>query len=154
MQKILKMSDKNLSKEIEEALSYLDFTGIPSMKELNTRYRRLALLKHPDKNGGSDIAKEDYQKLQMYYKLVGNVIVERDTLVHDDEERDHVKAFKTFNFDQKNKFCHTILIEKKLSTAWKQVLSDMIGKPESKGKNGLIFRVSDFSVNRTCKVLS
>ena len=141
------MSDKNLSKEIEEALSYLDFTGIPSMKELNTRYRRLALLKHPDKNGGSDIAKEDYQKLQMYYKLVGNVIVERDTSVHDDEERDHVKAFKTFNFDQKNKFCHTILIENKLSTAWKQVLSDMIGQPESKGKNGLIFRVSDFSVN-------
>ena len=141
------MCDEKYNDEVQEALSYLNFDDIPTMKELNTMYRRLALQKHPDKRGGSEEAKEDYQMLQRCYKLIGNFIVENVTSANDDEETDHVKAFKHFNFDQKNKFCHTVLIENRLSTAWKQVLNTRLGEPEDKGKNGLIYRVSEFSVN-------
>ena len=140
----VKMTDK--TDMIREALKYLNLDEVPSMKELNTLYRKLALIKHPDKNGGSDAAKEDYQVLQKFYKLIGNHIIENETDVSD-EEGDHIKAFKNFNHDQKNKFCHTIMIEKKLSAAWKQVLTSKIGEPENKGKNGLIYKVSEFSFN-------
>ena len=124
------MNSKNFSQDVQEALNYLSFDDIPTMKELNTRYRRLALLKHPDKNGGSDTSKEDYQELQKFYKLIGNCIIENDTPVCDEEERDQFEAFKNFNFDKKNKFCHTVLIENKLTSSWKQVLSSKLGEPE------------------------
>ena len=93
------MNGKNCSQDVQEALNYLSFDDIPTMKELNTRYRKLALQKHPDKNGGSDTSREDYQQLQKYYRLIGNCIIDNDTSVCDDEERDHVKTFKNFNFD-------------------------------------------------------
>ena len=141
------MNGKNCSQDVQEALNYLSFDDIPTMKELNTRYRKLALQKHPDKNGGSDTSREDYQQLQKYYRLIGNCIIDNDTSVCDDEERDHVKAFKNFNFDPKNKFCHMVLTKNKLTTAWNQVLSSRLGEPENKGKNGLIFRVKEYSVN-------
>ena len=95
-----KMFNKNLSDMMREALKFLQFDDIPSMKELNTRYRKLALIKHPDKNGGSDSAKEDYQHLLNCYRLIGNYIV--DNVTDDDateEEMDHVTTFKNFNFD-------------------------------------------------------
>ena len=142
------MNSKNFSQDVQEALNYLSFDDIPTMKELNTRYRRLALLKHPDKNGGSDTSKEDYQELQKFYKLIGNCIIENDTPVCDEEERDQFEAFKNFNFDKKNKFCHTVLIENKLTSSWKQVLSSKLGEPEIKGKGpGQIFKVPEYSVN-------
>ena len=34
----------------QEAMTYMKFDIIPSMKELNTQYRKMALIKHPDKN--------------------------------------------------------------------------------------------------------
>ena len=40
-----------------------------------------------------------------------------------------------------------VLIKNKLTTAWNQVLSSRLGEPENKGKNGLIFRVKEYSVN-------
>ena len=52
---------------IKEALKYMNFDNIPSMKELNSRYRKLAFIKHPDKNGNSIAAKEDFQNLLNFY---------------------------------------------------------------------------------------
>ena len=143
-----KMFNKNLSDMMREALKFLQFDDIPSMKELNTRYRKLALIKHPDKNGGSDSAKEDYQHLLNCYRLIGNYIV--DNVTDDDateEEMDHVTTFKNFNFDQRNKYSHTILIENKLTFAWRKVLVGKIGDPEDKGHNGMIFRLKEFKVD-------
>ena len=141
------MNSKNFSQDVQDALSYFSFDDIPTMKELNTSYRRLALKKHPDKNGGSDAAKEDYQNLQNFYKQIGNYIVENESNDKTDEERDHVATFKSFNFDQKNTYSHTIFIEIKLVKAWKQVLISKIGEPEDKGSSGLIFRLKDFKLN-------
>ena len=124
----------------------MSFDDIPTMKELNTRYRRLALLKHPDKNGGSDKSKEEYQQLQNHYKVLGNFIVETD-VDRDEEERDHVTTFKNFNFDKRNSKSHTILLENKLTKAWKEVLIRKYNEPENKGTNGLIFKLENFSVN-------
>lgn len=58
------MSGENM---IKEALKYMNFDNIPSMKELNSRYRKLAFIKHPDKNGNSIAAKEDFQNLLNFY---------------------------------------------------------------------------------------
>ena len=49
---------------LDEALSFLNFDKIPStMKELNRKYRQMALCLHPDKNGGTSEATENYQNL-------------------------------------------------------------------------------------------
>ena len=132
---------------MREALKFLQFDDIPSMKELNTRYRKLALIKHPDKNGGSDSAKEDYQHLLNYYRMIGNYIVDNMTDDSTEEEMDHVTTFKNFNFDQRNKYSHTILIENEWTFAWRKVLVGKIGDPEDKGHNGMIFRLKEFKVN-------
>ena len=141
------MSNKNLSDMMREALKFLQFDDIPSMKELNTTYRKLALIKHPDKNGGSDSAKEDYQHLLNCYRLIGNYIVDNMTDDSTEEEIDNVTTFKNFNFDQRNKYSHTILIENKWTFAWRKVLVGKIGDPEDKGHNGMIFRLKEFKVN-------
>ena len=73
------------SDKIKEAIGYLNFDDIPTMKELNTRYRKMALMKHPDKNGGSDLAKEDYQNLQNFYREIRNYIVENKRNDNDEE---------------------------------------------------------------------
>ena len=73
------MNNKNLSDVIREALQYLKFDKIPKIKELEPRYRKLALLKHPDKNGGSDAAKEEFQHLQNCKRLIEAFIKEDDS---------------------------------------------------------------------------
>ena len=117
--------------KIREALSFLKFDSMPSMKELNTRYRQTALKIHPDKNDGSDAAKEEYQSLLNHYKVLGNYIVENE-VDSDEEERDHVTTFKNFNFDQRNTDSHTVLIENKLTRAWKEVLIRKTRKERNK----------------------
>ena len=136
----------NHNDKIRDALSFLSLDSIPSMKELNTKYRKIAPKIHSDKNGRSDAAKEEYQTLQNHYKVLGNYIVEFE-VDRDEEERDHVTTFKNFNFDQKNTDSHTILIENKLTKAWKEVLTRKYNKPENKGTSELIFKMRNFSVN-------
>ena len=143
------MSDENMNK-IQEALKFFGMDNVPSMKELNSRYRKLALLKHPDKNSGSKEATEDYQNLLMYYKIIGDFIVENNVKDNDvsEEEQDNVNIFENFNFDQRNKGSHTIFVEKDMVNNWKRILTEKFGIHENKGKqNGLIFKANEFEVN-------
>ena len=70
------MSGQNISDALREALAYMKFDNVPKMKELNTKYRKMALEKHPDKNNGSEASTEDYKNLLKFYKLIGEYIVE------------------------------------------------------------------------------
>ena len=68
------MSAENMNK-IQEALQFFGMDKVPSMKELNTSYRKLSLLKHPDKNlERSKEASEDFKNFLMYYKIIGDYL--------------------------------------------------------------------------------
>ena len=71
------MTDANMSAEVREALSSMNFDKTPTINELITRYIKLALKCHPDKNGGSETSKEAYQKLQNQYKVLGDYIIQK-----------------------------------------------------------------------------
>ena len=58
-----------------------------------------------------------------------------------------MEIFKQFNFDQRNKFSHTINIENRLANAWKIVLTDKFGDPNDSNENGLIFKHENFVFN-------
>ena len=138
-------------KILKEALEFMKFVKIPTMKELHTKYLKMSLEKHPDKNGSTAEATEDYQKLQNFYRLIGDYIVKMsDEKPHDnDEDRDYIALFKSFNFDQKNKFSHTIFIQNEFAYAWKNALTEKYGVPEDKRNNGWIFKCEDFIVDNT-----
>ena len=131
------MSSQDL---INEAMKFLNFDKTPSMKELNTRYRKMALIKHPDKNGGSIASKEDYQNLLKYYRILGNYVFEQKNDDYTQEENDNRDIFKNFNFDQKNKFSHTIIVENNLANGWKHVLTEKMGDPVDQNANGLKYQ--------------
>ena len=80
----------------QEAMDFMKFDITPSMKELNTKYRRMALIKHPDKNGGSVEAKEDYQMLLNCYKVIGDFLVNEANEKANDEEKDNINLFRNF----------------------------------------------------------
>ena len=138
---------------LDEALSFLNFDKIPStMKELNRKYRQMALCLHPDKNGGTSEATENYQNLLKCYRIIGDEIIENGSNTNentDDEEKDNVALFKNFNFDQKNKLSHTIFLEKECVSAWRKVLTSKCGEPQdlTQKNHGLKFQVLNFIVN-------
>ena len=50
-------------KSLKDALEFMQFADTPTMKELTTKYRKLSLAFHPDKNQDSVEAKEKFQEL-------------------------------------------------------------------------------------------
>ena len=78
----------------QKSENFLHFDNILSMKELNTPYRKMALMKQ-DKKGGLEHAKEGYQRLQTFYRVIGNYIVENKGADCDEEEGDQVETFRS-----------------------------------------------------------
>ena len=110
------------------------------MKELNNRYRKMALKKHPDIKSGSIAFKEDYQNLLKYYRILGYYVIDQKNDDNTQEEIDNRDIFKNFNFDQKNKFSHTIIVENNLANGWKHVLTEKMGDPVDQNANGLKYQ--------------
>ena len=103
-----------ISQALADALNFMKLDKVPLMKELTSKYKSIALLCHPDKNGGSKEATEIYQKLVQSYRIIADYIVENDTSAKEDsgEENDHIYVYN--NFDKKNLYSHTIFIENSL----------------------------------------
>ena len=130
----------------QKSENFLHFDNILSMKELNTPYRKMALMKQ-DKKGGLEHAKEGYQRLQTFYRVIGNYIVENKGADCDEEEGDQVETFRNFYFDQRNTFSHMLLIENQRSSTWRHVLVARLGEPD-KGENGLIFKLKEVLLDK------
>ena len=106
------------------------------MTILNSQWRKMTLLKHPDKPGGKH---EDFQELMNAYENLGRIV--EQTPPEDPKDHDEVKARKTFNdvnFTTENISSVTINIDTKMVKHWETVLTEKLGDPidRSKGEDG------------------
>ena len=92
-----------LDKETVAKLKVLGFeiNCLPKMKELRKRYLELSLVRHPDKENGSD---EAFQILLNAYIDIGKLIENSKNCDIDDKEENVArKEFKENNFEKVNK---------------------------------------------------
>ena len=81
---------------------------LPKMKALRKRYLGLSLVRHPDKDTGTD---EDFQELLHAYNEIGKLVQKsKNSDVNDTEEDAARKEFKESNFEKVNKTSVTIKI--------------------------------------------
>ena len=108
------------------------------MKIISSQYKKMSLIKHPDKKGGT---KEDFQELLAAYEKLGKIISDSPQEDPKDEEETSARElFNTFNFAKENIESITIFIESNMVTHWEGVLCDKFGDPidrseEVTGKN-------------------
>ena len=111
------------------------------MKELNAQYRKLSLVRHPDKPGGT---KEDFQELLNAYHAIGRLIEEG--INENPADNDEVVArnlFKQFNFEKENSYSFTISIKNCEYLSWEKVFTNHYGAPIDKSAthNGKKFTI-------------
>ena len=119
-------------------LGFDDVTFIPKVKEINSKYRKLAFLKHPDRNNGSPEATAEFQKIQNAYDVAGKAAEAVEEDPNDDDELIARKMFRQFQIKsvKENSRSITILTEKYLYSTWMEILTNFAGVPENKGPNG------------------
>ena len=127
------------------------------MKTITSQYRRMSLIKHPDKGG----RKEDFQELNRAYEKLGKIINKTPQEDPDDKEETNARdLFKTFNFSKENVESITIFIETNMVKHWETVLTEKFGDPidrteEVTGKNnGKQWIDQAFVEGTTCKEAS
>ena len=118
----------------------MQFDETPTMKELTSRYRKLSLEFHPDKNLNKVEAKEKFQELGRCFKLIGDFIINNVSNAMDEEEEDFRKFFNMFNHDKKNTHCHTIYVENCNVNHWENVITKHLGTPSTNENPGLMFK--------------
>ena len=133
---------------LKEALQILEFSDakvIPKLKDIQKQFHKLSKLKHPDKNGGTKEATEDFQKLLDAYHVAGKAAEE--TIAEDSDLEDIIaqKIFRQFQFKsvKVNSLSITIKTEKGLNSSWSEILSKNLGPPVDKGHNGKKFHMVD-----------
>ena len=104
--------------EFTEDLDLLDKRSTPSLKQVNLQYRKIALVKHPDKGG----EKESFQALsQSYLKLSTFLANLEDTEIdsNDTEENELKQFFQKYNVIIENTGSTTIMLENGRETEWR-----------------------------------
>ena len=127
--------------KVIEALKVLGFeelVEIPKMKEIIKKYKKLAFLKHPDRNNGTPEATAEFQVILNAYHIAGQA-AEANPVDPDDND-DHIvrKLYKQFQAKsvKENSSLVTIHTEKALYAIWMETLTIFAGMPENKGTNG------------------
>ena len=131
---------------VVQALRVLGFSDpsiIPSVREINCRFRKLAFLKHPDRNNGSPESTSEFQELLNAYNTAGSAA---EATAQDPDDNGELVARKMFRqFQSKsvkeNSSSVTILTEKFLYSIWMEILTTFSGIPENKGPHGNKFTV-------------
>ena len=120
----------------EETKSLLEVLGIRddisniTLSEVNTAFRELAKVTHPDKVGDDSTSKfqallNAYEKIKGYFKDNDNI--DTDT---DDEEVFFRENFEKFNFPFANKGSFTVAIEDHLANTWQDCMVNILGEPK------------------------
>ena len=133
---------------LEEALKTLEFPDVknlPKLKEIQKQFRKLCILRHPDKNGGTEEATADFQKLLHAYQVAGDAADQIKPEENDDEDIIARKIFEQFQFSsvKVNSQSITIKTEKNLNSTWVEILTTNFGQPIDKGVNGKKFTMVD-----------
>ena len=131
--------------DVKEALLLLGFPDqeqLPKLKDITRQFRKLSLVKHPDKPGGS---KEAFQELLEAYNVAGDAAKKTKFDEDDLEENIARKMFDQFQFMSitENFQTFTILIEKIVLNEWEKVLTKNFGIPQDNGTNGKKFTFQD-----------
>lgn len=126
-------------------LGFKNFDTIPKVKEITEKYRKLALLKHPDRNGGTPAATAEFQVILNAYHVAGDAA--HCVPVDPDDKIDLIarKLFQQFQVKsvKENSSSITIRTEKALYSTWMEALNSFAGSPENKGPNGNKFTYND-----------
>ena len=145
--------------DIKEALRILEFGDVdkvPRLTDIQKQFRRLSLLKHPDKNHDRIAeATEEFQELLDAYQVAGDAASETNLEEEDGEEVIARKVFQQFQFNsvKVNSFSVTIKTEKKLNSIWIDVLTSNLGSFIDKDTNGKKFTMNDTCSDSSGKVL-
>ena len=120
-----------------------DIKEIPKMSVINKRYKMTARRVHPDKHGGTEEAKQEFQRLRDAIEKVESYLHEFTngvSVIPDDEEEEFANTvFKQFNLQKENTNSFTILIENERSAAWEASFEKKFGKqiiPKGNKSNG------------------
>ena len=119
-------------------LGFEEFDEIPKVKDIIKKYKKLAFLKHPDRNKDNPEATAEFQDILNAYQIAGKAA--EDNPVDPCDNDDHVarKLFKQFQAKsvKENSASVTIQTEKNLYNIWMETLTAFAGIPENKGPNG------------------
>ena len=104
--------------ELKKHLSILDIIDVVetvSIRDVDIAFRKLALLKHPDKAGAE--FKTEFQELICSYRTLltyfkeKNVVDDYDIVADSDDDKFFRDYFEKFNFPFENKGSFTVSIE-------------------------------------------
>ena len=120
----------------------------PSIRFVNLKFKKLALIKHPDKPGGT---KEEFQVLINAYRRVIKYLEETDSQkANYDEANDEAHYEKEFfmrsNFPRENKTGFTVILQNDLSDEWKEILKKNHGDGENLPSGGIMFKNGNITV--------
>ena len=144
--------------DIKEALRILEFGDVdkvPRLTDIQKQFRRLSLLKHPDKNPDRIAeATEEFQELLDAYQVAGDAASETNLEEEDGEEVIARKVFQQFQLNsvKVNSSSVTIKTEKKLNSIWIDVLTCNLGSFIDKDTNGKKFTMNDTCSDSSGKV--
>ena len=94
---------------------------------VKTAFCKLALVRHPDKAGGSTAAFQEL--LNSYHTVLKHVKENLQDDDLDDDEQFIKDLFNEFNFPKENDNGFTILIENHLACIWEEELSELYCEP-------------------------
>ena len=114
-------------RNIEEDLTFLGLKlhPLPTIKEVSSRYRKLSLLKHPDKGG----THQEFLQLIAAFEHVCTYIAKASKEADDEEESILVNLFRQFNLEKVNMKSCTVYVQDGWETFWDSVLHDLYGPP-------------------------
>ena len=115
---------------------------LPSLTQVRTRYRKLALQKHPDKG---------FQELFEIYVLVSTYIAEsmKHKVSEDDEENKLKRMFQMSNGVNVDTQSCTILIQNSLCKEWDQALSNLYHHQVPVQNGGRKWKVENYTVGNS-----
>ena len=115
-------------------LEIIDDIETVFIRDVDIAFRKLALVKHPDKAGGD--FKEEFQELLCSYRTLLTYFkeknIEDDDLAVDDTDDDKFfkDYFERFNFPFENKGSFTVSIEDLLADTWQECIEHILGAPK------------------------
>ena len=132
-------------------LDILGISDIPvkdlTVHNVKLAFCKLALVKHPDKAGGSSAAFQEL--LNSYHNILKHLAENLNDDGLDNDEQFVKDLFKEFNFPRENDQSFTILIENELADTWEEEISELYNDPTiNAASNGHQWKTTQINLQR------